>query len=77
MTSSVDDAETLYAHPRVPLGRLEDSVAKHLRDAADSIFAGAPEEFVFETWAQGAHSFQLGYLQALRELPGYLSSVFK
>jgi hypothetical protein len=42
-----------------------------LKDAA---FAGAPEEFIFGGLGEGAHAAQLGFLDALKGLPGYLYS---
>jgi len=41
----------------------------------DAAFAGAPEELIFGGLGEGAHAAQLGFLDALKGLPGYLYSI--
>ncbi len=45
--------------------------------ARDAAFFGLPEEAIFGGLGEGAHSAQLGFCGALRNLPGYLRSAFK
>ena len=45
--------------------------------AEDAAISGAPEELVFGEWAQGAHSAQLSFGQALQDLPSFVLSIFK
>jgi hypothetical protein len=57
------------------------SLRGYLRSAGtegglDSVFAGLPEEVLMGEWAQGAHSAQLGFREALRWLPHYLLGGF-
>lgn len=43
----------------------------------DAAVSGLPEESLFGKWARGAHSTDLGYFDALKDLPRYLSSLAK
>jgi hypothetical protein len=45
--------------------------------AEDAVFAGIPEEVLFGNTGRGLHAAELNYLEALRYIPGYLSSAWR